>query len=601
MVTSPPAVVAQPPIAAPIINTEAEEVSDEEIWSEMEKAVYDGGWQYLEKATERAWGEALDQDQAESVLKILDAGADGDWRNAGIELSEALLDKLPNAMGLYIELFQYTRETMQEGIDEWAKELYQHNAYYRLEELVKAEFRATRRETPSDVRLSDEPFLPSFLAGRVSGGDGEAQERESRRMRAVEQRLFETWARGTSEAESDLDELLFTGPMAARIRQEMGMQPTERQLFTRFYWRIVNPERATYIENYKFVRARQARMRAIEARNAAIDAWRQVRGQRRQVCPPSSLVAGHVGAGGDQTQVIASMREMTSAVRAALATQGISASDVPLLSAAQLGVNGFLEDRVEVNAKLPAFSGGRFDGEIVLVLPPATTSAHFRGRPKSFGGALRTAEVPVGRAIATVSQGYFNARFVQAWLSQSSAPVAKRPLTIELIGPEYSYSYAIGLRGKIVSNLKMGVSACLNGERVIDRVFESGDVGANFTSQAFWAESTHTGPLALTLNNAILKILEEAVQELAQRPGFADALRPDDGEISGPVRSLTPVAEIAPAVASDSQAGARPDASPPTPMDTFKRLEQLNTWLDEGRLKREQYDDLRNQILAGAR
>lgn len=574
----------------------------DEVWSEMERQVYDSGWEVLEQATEQAWGEALDRDKTEAVMKIVEAAADQDWRTVGEETTAQLLDLLPRGLGFYVEAMQFAHGEMRETIDAWAAELYDHPSYARLETMVAQAYRDTRRQTTSQIGVEDEPFLPSYRIGRVAAGvDPAAREREVARMRAVEAALFDAWVRGDEAVEQEQFDLAFGGGFSsmrdgsladmfddaypARLRQVLGYEPTPRQVFNHFYYRITRPNMAEYAENYERVRTRQAQMHAIMARNEAIDAWLRLQPEPVRACPPSSLRAGHVGAGADQTAVIASVRQMTDMATTALRAEGIDPSGVPLLSAAIQGSDGFLTDRVNVAAStLPGFSGGRFDGTIMLVLPQDTTTAFFRGRPDSFAGSLRTAEVPVGQAIGRTSLAYMQARFNEVHLSRDGRQAAGQPLSIELIGPQYSYRYGAGLiRPRIVSELSLGVSVCLNGERVIDRVYESGPTAQSLDGLGFSGRD-HEESHGDTLNTAIISVLEQALADMALSPGFETALRAggEQEEDAAAVRTAGRGERL-------------------TPQEAFDQLRQLNEWRDQGRITEAQYNDLRDQILSSAR
>ena len=265
-------------------------------------------------------------------------------------------------------------------------------------------------------------------------------------------------------------------------------------------------------------------------------------------------------------------------------------------------------DSVQVQpAKLPAFEGGRFSGEIVLVLPPATTAAHFRGRPESLTGGLRTAEVPVGRAVGTVAQIYFNQRFARSHLSRDGAQVAEQPLTIELIGPQYRYRYANGMvRMNMVSMLSLGVSVCMNGERVIDRIYESGETPERMSGFNL-SESAHAGPHAVSLNNAIVKILEQATMDMAQAPGFETALTATERRETAKLererldreaaeRAAQVRREQAALVQAEAQARARAEAeraetaAKPSPTALLKQLNDMlaDKLIDDDEFKRRQ-------------
>jgi hypothetical protein len=572
------------------------------VWDEMESHIYDAGWERLEDATERAWGEPLDRDKAEGVMKVVEAAVAGDWVTAGSELTEQALGSLPRGMGFYIDALKFVQGELREAIDSWAEELYAHPSYYRLEAMVADTYRDTHRQFTTDIALEDEPFLPSYRIGAVLGGAGEAtRAREQQRMRAVEARLFESWSQAGQEGDLDLNALAFENPLAnigskrsvfddayrSRLRQVLGYEPTERQVFNHFYLRITRRHAAEYAANYERVRRRQAAMQAIMARNDAIDAWLALQ-PAVPPCPPSRLVAGAVGSGSDHSAAIASLQQMTDQARAALITEGVDPSAIPFFPPNR-PIGGFLLDNVQVR-ELPAFSGGRFNGEIVVVLPPSTLQAHFRGRPDSFVGGLRTAEVHIGRSIGTVAPAYFNARFQKAWLTQSGAQVADQPLSIELIGPQYSFRYAsTGWRNNIVSKLTLGVSVCLNGERVIDRTYDSGDASHQMRGIGL-SGADHANTHGESLAAAIVAILEQALLDLAQTPGFEHALSGQAGS-----RGPTPTR-----VAASSPV---PDAAPSrlTPQEAFDQLRQLNAWRDEGRLTETQYQQLRDQIMARSR
>lgn len=607
----PPALAA---VQSEAPSTRDPEVDARVIWNLMEGDVESAGWEYVEEATGRAWGEPLERDSAENVMKLVEAAAAGDWAAFGAEATSQAVDALPRGLGLYVEAAQFVHGEMREAIDSWTDELYDHPSYARLEAMVEAAYRDTYRRFESDIGLEDQPFLPSYRLGYVTSRNPQALEQEQARMRAVEADLFQRWVSGTQAQAEEQDQLAYGGSLRplgegdigrlfgeaypARLRQALGYVPTDRQIFNHFYYRITRDRMPEYAENYRRVRERQARMRAIMARNDAVDEWLRLRHEREMAeaeaeeaparrCPPSSLIAGHIGAGGDQSANIASLQQVTDMARASLIEEGIDPGSVPLFDLNR-PVGGFLVDEVAVTpAELPAFEGGRFDGEIVLVLPPETVRAHFRGRPDSFAGGARTAEVPVGRAIGTIAPAYFNARFRNAWLSRSAEQVNDEPLSIELIGPEYSYRYGFGgIRGRLISELSLGVSVCLRGERVIDRMYDSGPVSETMSLLPL-SEAAHAGPHGITLNNAIVSILEQALLDMAQTPGFERAVR-------GTPRQME-AARTAGAAVSEGRSGRL------TPQEAFAQLEQLNAWRDQGRLTEAQYNDLRDQILSQTR
>lgn len=599
-------------------------------WREMQGEVYEAGWKAVEQATQQAWGEPLARDKAEAAMKVVEAAIAGDWQEVGSVATDAVLGALPKGMGFYVEVLKYAHGTYREAIDTWAQELYDHPSYHRLRALVEAEYGRTYRRFETDISLEDQPFLPSYrLVGLMAAtqGDSPAGRREVERMRAVEARLFELWSRGDAAAQADAEDLavgrgflelapgeqgiigMFEEAYASRLRQILGYDPTPRQIFNSFYLRITREKMADYIENYRKVRGRQATMEAIMARNDAIDAWLRLQPQEEAVkaCPPSSLTAGAVGSGANHGAAIASLQSLTDTARSALVAEGINPSQIPLFPP-NMPLGAIFVDSVQVQpAKLPAFEGGRFSGEIVLVLPPATTAAHFRGRPESLTGGLRTAEVPVGRAVGTVAQIYFNQRFARSHLSRDGAQVAEQPLTIELIGPQYRYRYATGMvRMNVVSMLSLGVSVCMNGERVIDRIYESGETPERMSGFNL-SESAHTGPHAVSLNNAIVKILEQATMDMAQAPGFETALTAAERRETAKLererldreaaeRAAQARREQAALVQAEAQARARAEAeraetaAKPSPTALLKQLNDMlaDKLIDDDEFKRRQ-------------
>ncbi len=597
-------------------------------WREMQGEVYEAGWKAVEQATQQAWGEPLARDKAEAAMKVVEAAIAGDWQEVGSVATDAVLGALPKGMGFYVEVLKYAHGTYREAIDTWARELYDHPSYHRLSALVEAEYGRTYRRFETDISLEDQPFLPSYrLVGLMAAtqGDSPAGRREVERMRAVEARLFELWSRGDAAAQADAEDLavgrgflelapgeqgiigMFEEAYASRLRQILGYDPTPRQIFNSFYLRITREKMADYIENYRKVRGRQATMEAIMARNDAIDAWLRLQPQEEAVkaCPPSSLTAGAVGSGADQTALLASLQEMTDTARSALLSEGVDPSSIPFFPP-NLPIGGFVVDSVKVG-NLPAFSGGRFGGEVVLVMPPATVQAHYRGRPSSIVGSVRTADVPLGRMIGTVAPAYFNTRFQKAWLSQNAAQVAQQPLSIELIGPQYKHRYALGMvRGKIISNLTLGVSACLNGERVIDQIYESGDISERLHGLGI-TSSSHADPHADSLTAAIVVILEKALLDLAQQPGFETALTATERRETAKLererldreaaeRAAQARREQAALVQAEAQARARAEAeraetaAKPSPTALLKQLNDMlaDKLIDDDEFKRRQ-------------
>lgn len=530
-------------------------VTDEELWREMNGRLEDEVWRRLERATEQAWGRPVERDKVESVFRLVDASAAGDWRAVGGELTDQALDALPRRLNWFVWGAEKAHGVFDHQITQWARELYDHPSYTRLEAMVREEYERRRPRSVYDVNIGDDtlapdqPFMPSYRL-RPSPPRGWGQppgDREA--MLALEQQMFERWI-----AHPDAADLQYGGgaqawdeggaiglarqSYPARLRQILGRVPSDREIFNHFYHRITQPNLTEYAETFVMVRRQQARLQARIDRQDAIDAYRRLREQEPEIlaeeddppppplrpCPPSSLAAGHVGSGGDHSAGIASLQQMTDMARGALIAEGVDPGQIPFFPPNR-PIGGLFRDEVQVGAvDLPAFQGGRFNGEIVLILPPDTTRAHFSGRPESITGSLRTADVPVGQAIAAVAPAYFNARFRNAWLSQNGAQAATQPLTIELIGPRYRYRYGQGvIRVSMISMLDLGVSICVNGERVIDRVYESGEISERVAGLGM-SEAAHAGPHAVTLNNAIVAILEQAMLDLARTPGFEGAL-----------------------------------------------------------------------------
>lgn len=494
--------------------------TDAELWKEMQAIAAEKaeakGWSLLEDAGESALGKRFSKSDGETILKSIEAASAGDWEAAARVAGPDLIGRYLPLAGHYIWALQKTNEILQSTIQDWVNDLYKLPQYRWIEQEVESYY-AELSKIDGFRQLAD-PYLPSY---RLAEGS-----EEQKRMREWEANLFQRWVERT---EFNVDELETAyGP---RLRQALGRMPTDREIFNHFYYRITRQNLARYQATYRTIRSDQLLARTEAAKKRLLNAFRnelayiptesaaapssaEPADGSAASCAPSAIQATRTLAP-DWSQSTATLRKAADRISASLRAEGIDPTKIPHLPAA----GGTFVDRIEDVPAATAVKAvvSRLPGTVALVLPDAARSYIFEGGPTSFQGFLRKAIVPVGKAITHVAPGYFESRFEGMRAGRSYDELPGSSVYVEFSQPIYSFRYeSSGFTSILVSQLKLVATACINGFRVFDREFASGDISEALKAVLVFDSSWHVGPHADNTSKALVAIFDQVASELAR-------------------------------------------------------------------------------------
>ena len=206
---------------------------------------------------ERAFGRYLTTSSGRTVgfgdaltwLKIGEALGAGSLAAARDEAAKWSISALAPLAGLHLEAVGALKTAADAKIADWVADLYLTPAYHAVGTLLT--------EAVVERARKDRVFIPSMWARGKEERYG--MEYLVEQMRAVEDDLYWRWA---NEYQVELD--LVQTKMAARLRQELGRNPTDRQLFNHFYAMTTRDMRGFLLANFQRITARQASRSIVE-------------------------------------------------------------------------------------------------------------------------------------------------------------------------------------------------------------------------------------------------------------------------------------------------------------------------------------------------
>lgn len=266
----------------------AAEQSDEDIWQQLQSLsgthVEESLWDAAETATERVFGQALDQENGETVFQTIEAAADGDWRNAFETAGPSLLSAYLPGVSQYVEAIQTAAAQIDRSTDQWAEQLYDHESYYWVGAQVDARVAAMNGPMLDDygdpfygrINDNDEAFMPSYALPDGSAAKQRAREFEAALFaRFIQQPFYDELIATDYTANGGGVSGLYENSYAAMIREDLGYQPEPRRLFNHFYHRYTRDRLARYQEVHEYVQAELMRREARRQRAAVIQAYRE--------------------------------------------------------------------------------------------------------------------------------------------------------------------------------------------------------------------------------------------------------------------------------------------------------------------------------------
>ena len=235
-------------------------------------------------ALEAETGRRLSMGDALTWLKIAEAAASGQVDTARDEAAKWAIGKASPMAGHALAAVGALKVTADAIIANWVEDLYATPAYYGVGNLLV--------ETLVERAKKDRSFMPSIWIKGFSESDGVDSLAET--MRTAEGEMFERWR---NEYQVDIDTLEYT--MGSRLRQELGYDPTERQLFNHFYAMTARDMRGFILSNFQRIEAKAFAMEVHEdlftAHGATIDgmneskrrdAWDTIAHGPKTVPPP---------------------------------------------------------------------------------------------------------------------------------------------------------------------------------------------------------------------------------------------------------------------------------------------------------------------------
>jgi hypothetical protein len=225
--------------------------------------------EYLDKAFEDQFKKVFEGDlkpsQVYDVLQFVEAASAGDLDSAMKTGGEFMVGLIPG-VGQYISAMKTLAKGIRMAEQVWINELYQTSAYNNLFSIVNPALRENfysdsfRPPEPFSRSYGGAPYIPSFLI-RYSPNAPEAaiMGRLQAHMQHWEDSMYQQWrAVDGGWPVTQLQQ----PPWAAKLRSAYGKVLSDREIFNRFLYRIVEPERNKIVENLRWIYLRPAAMKA---------------------------------------------------------------------------------------------------------------------------------------------------------------------------------------------------------------------------------------------------------------------------------------------------------------------------------------------------
>jgi len=206
-----------------------EEITDE-------KKLSNNADKYFKDSFEKVFEGEVSPADTLTMIKLFDGLAMGDYDEAQKTGGEFILSKLCPAMSGYVSVMQATASTMDAVIKDWVKDLYDTPAYnYCIAILDREAFKANGAYVPS-IWINAE-VLPELKELK-------------QQMQSREAQMQTEWSLRDAAHEAAVDDLV-RGPWAARLRQALGREPSQQQIFNHFLLHHLGPQRKFVMRRYQ--------------------------------------------------------------------------------------------------------------------------------------------------------------------------------------------------------------------------------------------------------------------------------------------------------------------------------------------------------------
>jgi uncharacterized protein YaaR (DUF327 family) len=217
----------------------------------------------------------LKPSQVYDVLQFVEAASAGDLDAAMKTGGEFMVGLIPG-VGQYISAMKSLAKGIRMAEQVWINELYQTSAYNNLFSIVNPALRENfysdsfRPPEPFFRSYGGAPYIPSFLIRYAPDAPEAAiMGRLQAHMQYWEAAMYEQWrAVDGGRPVTQLQQ----PPWAARLRSAYGKVLTDREIFNRFLYRIVEPDRNKILENLRWIYLRPAAMKAARQEKQKINA-----------------------------------------------------------------------------------------------------------------------------------------------------------------------------------------------------------------------------------------------------------------------------------------------------------------------------------------
>lgn len=235
--------------------------------------------EYLDKAFEDQFSKVFEGDlkpsQVYDVLQFVEAASAGDLDSAMKTGGEFMVGLIPG-VGQYISAMKTLAKGFHMAEQVWINELYQTSAYNNLFSIVNPALRENyysdsfRPPEPFSRSYGGAPYIPSFLIRYAPNAPEAAiMGRLQTHMQHWEESMYQQWrAVDGGWPVTQLQQ----PPWAAKLRSAYGKVLSDREIFNRFLYRIVEPERNKIAENLRWVYLRPAAMKAASQEKQKINA-----------------------------------------------------------------------------------------------------------------------------------------------------------------------------------------------------------------------------------------------------------------------------------------------------------------------------------------
>ena len=217
----------------------------------------------------------LKPSQVYDVFQFVEAASAGDLDAAMKTGGEFMVGLIPG-VGQYISAMKSLAKGIRMAEQIWIDELYRTDAYNNLFSIVNPALRENfysdsfRPPEPFSRSYGGAPYIPSFLIRYAPNAPEAAiMGRLQAHMQRWEASMYERWR--TVDSGRPVTQLQ-QPPWAAKLRSAYGKVLTDQEIFNRFLYRIVEPDRNKILENLRWIYLRPAAMKAAQQEKQKINA-----------------------------------------------------------------------------------------------------------------------------------------------------------------------------------------------------------------------------------------------------------------------------------------------------------------------------------------